>query len=105
MRFRLVDVAITVVLGAALYLPGLGSSHSLWNPDEPRFAEIARVMAASGDWLTPRLNGEPYSNKPPFTFWSIATAARFTGQVDELAARVPSALAAIAVLALTGVMA
>ncbi len=103
MRFRAVDWALVIALGAALYLPGL-AGHSLWNPDEPRFAEIARVMTASGDWLTPRLNGEPYSNKPPLLFWSIAAIGRVTGGVGELAARLPSALAAIGVLVLTGLM-
>ncbi len=105
MRLRALDCALIAVLGAALYLPGLGSSHSLWNPDEPRFAEISRVMVAHGDWLTPTLNGEPYSNKPPLLFWSIASIAKVTGRVSELAARLPSALAAIGVLVLTGVMA
>lgn len=105
MRLRALDVALIAVLGAALYLPGLGSSHSLWNPDEPRFAEIARVMVDRHAWLTPMLNGEPYSNKPPLLFWSIATASQLDGHVTERAARLPSALAAIGVLVLTGVMA
>ncbi|MFN7954979.1 MAG: glycosyltransferase family 39 protein [bacterium] len=105
MRLRALDCALIALLGAALYLPGLGSSHSLWNPDEPRFAEIARVMLTRGEWLTPTLNGEPYSNKPPLLFWSIATVGKADGGVSELAARLPSALAAIGVLVLTGVMA
>ena len=54
--------------------------------DEPRFGEVAREMAA-GDWLTPRLNGELYSNKPVFFFWSITAASRITGELDERAVR------------------
>ncbi|MEO5700267.1 MAG: glycosyltransferase family 39 protein [Casimicrobiaceae bacterium] len=47
----------------------------LQHPDEGRYAEIAREMAATGDWLTPRLNGLKYFEKPPLQYW--LTAATF----------------------------
>jgi 4-amino-4-deoxy-L-arabinose transferase-like glycosyltransferase len=80
---------------ALLYLPGLGA-RDLWNPDEARYAEVTREMLERGEWLVPYLNGEVYTQKPPLLFWAIGLASLATGGVGELAARLPSALAAIA---------
>jgi hypothetical protein len=64
----------------------------LQHPDEGRYAEIAREMVATGDWVTPRLNGIKYFEKPPLQYW--LTAARFRAfEVDEWPARLPAALA------------
>src|SRR5262245_48133807 len=62
--------AVTAVLmiGLALYVIGLGQ-RSLWAPDEGRYAEIPREMVVTGDWLTPRLNGVKYFEKPPLHYW------------------------------------
>jgi 4-amino-4-deoxy-L-arabinose transferase-like glycosyltransferase len=91
--------ALLVVLALALFLPGIGS-RDLWNPDEPRYAEVAREMREDGRWLVPHLNGRLYSEKPPLHFWSIAVASYTTGGVGEVAARLPAVLAATATLLL-----
>ena len=67
------------------------TSFGLVGPDEPRYAAIARDMAASGDWVTPRLNGEPWFEKPILYYWVAATGYRLLGD-GELAARLPSGL-------------
>lgn len=87
------------LLGLLLFLPGLGS-RDLWNPDEPRYAEVAREMRASGEYLVPHLNGSVYEQKPPLQFWAIAMAATATGSLDESAVRLPAALAATGTLLL-----
>ena len=51
----------------------------LWEPDEGRYAEIAREMATTGDWVTPRLNGLKYLEKPPLQYWITAVAFQAFG--------------------------
>ena len=90
---------LVLALGALVFLPGLGN-HDLWNPDEPRYAEVAREMRLSGEFLVPHLNGELYAEKPPLHFWAIAAFGWLRGGVDEVSARLPSALAAMGTLLL-----
>ena len=63
-------------------------------PDEPRYAWIARDMAETGDWVTPRLYGKPWFEKPVLYYWGAALSFKLFG-VNEAAARFPSALAAL----------
>lgn len=63
-------------------------------PDEPRYAWIARDMAESGDWVTPRLYGRPWFEKPPLFYWGAALSFKLFG-VSEAAARLPSAVSAL----------
>ncbi len=46
----------------------------LIKPDEGRYAEIPREMVADGNWVTPRLNGFKYFEKPPLQYWATAVA-------------------------------
>src|SRR5206468_10954694 len=67
-------------------------------PDEPRYAAIGREMANSGDWVTPRLWGEPWFEKPALLYWMTATGFRL-GLGPETAPRLPVAILSIAFLA------
>lgn len=62
------------------------SGRPLNNPDEGRYVEIPREMVASGDWITPHLNGVPYFYKPPFLYWLEAVAISLFG-LDWVALR------------------
>src|SRR6266540_3484389 len=66
----------------------LGYRH-LVKSDEGRYAEIPREMVASGDWLTPRLNGYKYLEKPPLQYWATAASFSLFGQNEWAARRWP----------------
>jgi len=74
------------------------SATGLLGPDEPRYASVARAMARSGDWITPRLWGAPWFEKPALLYWLSAVGFRL-GLNTELAPRLPGALIAVAFLA------
>lgn len=90
---------LLLTVTAALTLPNLGG-HSLWDIDEGLNAEAAREMLARGDWITPTFNGEPRTAKPALLYWLQMLSYLALG-VNELAARLPSALAAWASVLLT----
>lgn len=76
----------------------------LIEPDEGRNAEVAREMLAGGDWLVPHYDGFAYLDKPPVLFWADAVDFEVLG-TSELAARLPSALAALGVVFITWLLA
>jgi len=95
------DRVLLVLLALCLFLPGLGN-RDLWNPDEPRYGEVAREMHLEGDWFVPHVNGRIYSQKPPLLFWLMNLSSVVTGgEITEWSARLPSALAAVAAILLT----
>ena len=81
-----------LVLGALLvgFVAATGA-RVLNVPDEGRYAEVARWMLRSGDWITPRLDGVPFLDKPPLFYWLEAVAFAIFG-VGHGAARLVTAL-------------
>ncbi|HEV8374912.1 MAG TPA: glycosyltransferase family 39 protein [Candidatus Polarisedimenticolia bacterium] len=88
---------LLAVLSGTLFLTRL-SGTDLKEPNEPISAQAAREMIQRGDWIVPTVNGEPYPDKPPLLFWSIGLASLPGGDVSETTARLPSALAALALV-------
>ena len=88
---------LMAVLTLALLLPWLGAA-PFDDPGEGQHAEIAREVAVSGDWLTLRLAGVRYFDKPPLLYWLIAAGFKVFG-VSELVARLPAVLGAAAAVA------
>jgi 4-amino-4-deoxy-L-arabinose transferase-like glycosyltransferase len=90
---------LLVLLCAASFFAGLGRP-AIGDSDEAFYAEAAREMLASGDWLTPHYNFEPRFQKPILSYWLIATGYGVAG-VGEAAARMWSALAGLGLALLT----
>jgi len=86
-------VPLVILLLYVCLFSGLGAL-GLVGPDEPRYAAIARAMAETHDWVTPRLWGTPWFEKPVLYYWTAGIAMRLFG-VSEFAARLPSAVAAL----------
>jgi len=90
-----IDHVLLIVLAVSCYLlffHRLGDVGML-GPDEPRYAGVARAMFQSGDYITPRLNGQPWFEKPVLMYWGAALGYKLFG-VNEMGARFPSALSA-----------
>jgi 4-amino-4-deoxy-L-arabinose transferase-like glycosyltransferase len=87
------------VVALGLFLIGLGRTPFL-DPPEGFHAAVAQAMTRSGDWITLRINGVRYFDKPPLLYWLMATSFGAAG-VTPLAARLPGALAAVGVAAVT----
>lgn len=82
------DALLLLLAFGALYSFRLGS-YPLSNPDEGRYAEIPREMLATGDWVTPRLNGVNYFEKPPLVYWATAVMEKIFGQNEWAVRAVP----------------
>jgi len=87
-------LVVLTFFASLLFIYNLGG-WDLWNPDEPRYALVARGMVEDGNWILPRLNNRIYPDKPPVFFWLIALASVVSGAVSSFTARFPSALAGV----------
>jgi 4-amino-4-deoxy-L-arabinose transferase-like glycosyltransferase len=91
--------ALSLLLLGFAYLYRLGSPPLFDDPNDGQYAEVAREMVESGDWVTPRLDYVVFLNKPPLLYWLIATAYSSV-DVGETAARLPGALATLVTVVL-----
>jgi len=88
-----------VAIGSAiLFFPFLGRVH-LFDWDELNFAEIAREMIVSGDYLNVQIAFQPFYEKPPLFFWLQVLSMKLWG-INELAARFPNAVVGVVALVL-----
>jgi 4-amino-4-deoxy-L-arabinose transferase-like glycosyltransferase len=101
-RNRPLRLLVCAMLAAILYLPALGRP-ALWEPDEGRYAEIAREMVLAHDYVTPRDNWVRYFEKPPLVYWAEALTIKLLG-ANELAVRLPAALASVAEVTVTAAL-
>src|SRR5215471_14769063 len=85
-------VSVLLILSGIVMFYGLGRLPFV-GPDEPRYAEVAREMFASGDLISPRLSGCLWFEKPVLLYWMAVASYKALG-VNEFAARLPSAICA-----------
>ena len=84
------DIVVLSTLFLIFYTFCLGS-YPLFVPDEGRYAEVAREMVASGDYITPRVNGVAFLDKPALYYWIQAAAIHIFG-INEWGLRLFPAL-------------
>jgi 4-amino-4-deoxy-L-arabinose transferase-like glycosyltransferase len=94
--------ALCAIAAAIIYFIGLGHP-MLWEPDEGRYAEVAREMLISGDYITPRNDWVRYFEKPPLVYWLTAASLKLFG-TNEFAARVQAASFSAAQVGITAAL-
>ncbi len=95
MNSRLRAVLVVLLVWAVIYLPALGSIAI--KGEEGRRILPAIGMLKSGNYVVPEVGGNPYFRKPPFVNWLVAASFRTFGVRNEWTARLPSAVAVLAV--------
>src|SRR5262245_32264971 len=85
-------LVLLAVVCYVLFFHALGSVGFL-GPDEPRYSSVAWEVLGSRDFITPRLNGEPWFEKPVLMYWGAAVGDAIFG-AGEFGSRFPSALSA-----------
>ncbi|KAG8149498.1 glycosyltransferase family 39 protein [Burkholderia catarinensis] len=95
-----ITLALLIVALAIVWFAPLGLRH-LIPSDEGRYAEMAREMFVTGDWITPRYNGYKYFEKPPLQTWLNALTFAWFG-IGEWQARLYTAVASFAGVLLVG---
>jgi 4-amino-4-deoxy-L-arabinose transferase-like glycosyltransferase len=93
------DVLLLLAVCVLLFWWRLGSL-GLIDPDEPFYAQTAREMVETNDWITPHIFGEPQFEKPIFYYWLAAGSFKIFG-INEFAGRTPSAFFATVLVLMT----
>lgn len=93
-------LAALLIAGALVLFAFVPSPRGLAEPDEARHAEVAREMAASGDWVVPTLYHVTYLEKPPLFYWILGGSISLFGATEN-AVRWPVALIGLATIAAT----
>jgi 4-amino-4-deoxy-L-arabinose transferase-like glycosyltransferase len=93
------SLALLLIVASVTFLVGLGRA-AISDSDEAFYAEAAREMVESGDWLTPYYNYEVRFQKPVLYYW-LAAAAFEVGRPGEIPARLPAAAAGILLVVVT----
>jgi 4-amino-4-deoxy-L-arabinose transferase-like glycosyltransferase len=91
---------VVLLVSGAIYLGCIVSPPSLMDDVDAVQAQISRNMIVSGDWVTARLDGIAYLEKPPLIYWLVAGSYEIFG-VHDWAARIPIALSAVGLCWLT----
>jgi 4-amino-4-deoxy-L-arabinose transferase-like glycosyltransferase len=92
--FDLLGLAILLGFFYALWI----GSHPLFTPDEGRYSEVAREMVVSGDYVTPRLNGVAFLDKPALYYWLQASAIKVFGLTEGALRFWPAVLGILSML-------
>jgi len=95
-----VQVGLLVAFLGLFYFTNLGQ-WDLWNPDEPRYAEVAREMVVNGDWILMHYNGNVYPDKPPLFFWLVGLSSYLWQGFTSFSARLPAAFFGMLAVVLT----
>ncbi|MFB2975510.1 ArnT family glycosyltransferase [Microseira sp. BLCC-F43] len=94
----ILSILWVLLIGFLAFFWNLGSI-GLIDETEPLFAEAARQMTVTGDWIVPFFNGKTRFDKPPLVYWLMAIGYKILG-VNEWSVRLPSAIAALGLTAL-----
>ena len=85
---------LVLLFALLVFLPSLIAPPHLMDDEDAARAQISRNMLQSGDWITPRLDGIRYFEKPPLMYWIVAASMAVFGD-NETAARIPTCLIGI----------
>lgn len=89
---------LVMLFAVALWVPTM-LRRAVWEPDEARYAYVAREMRADGHWFVPHRHAVFYAHKPPLMFWLINVGALFSGgEIGRFATRFPSLLGVMMLL-------
>lgn len=106
-RRQILDRFVVTKVGIALCaffstIPMLGS-RGLFESTEARYAEVAREMLVSGNWLEPTLTGHAHWSKPPLAYWAIAAGMKLVG-VNESGVRIAGAIEHVLTAVIVGLI-